>query len=144
MKMLMKSWNLLCATSGKSLLLVLLLGKLNIPILFSVNIFSKQRFPYVFVIFNMPLSEYTESLKYVHCWLDSTTWLYFLNNFTSKVLNFSIMSTINNVLSSMLYQLRQLTDLMLPRSLFLGDSERQAEREINIHIALGKIWRLLW
>lgn len=48
------------------------------------------------------------------------------------------MSTINNVLRSMFYQLRQLTDLMLPRSLFLGDSERQAEREINIHIALGK------
>lgn len=38
----------------------------------------------------------------------------------------------------MFYQLRQLTDLMLPRSLFLGDSERQAEREINIHIALGE------
>lgn len=48
------------------------------------------------------------------------------------------MSTINNVLSSLLYQLRLLTDLMLPGRLFLGDSERQTEREINMHIALGK------
>lgn len=45
-----------------------------------------------------------------------------LNNFPSKALNFSIISAINNVLSSMFYQLNQLTDLMLPRRLFLRDS----------------------
>lgn len=41
-----------------------------------------------------------------------------LINFPSEALNFSIISMINNVVSSVLHQLRQLTDLMLPRRLF--------------------------